>query len=43
MYGDDIASWVTTVVTLFTLYPPFGFAKVFKDIANYSGNHFDFE
>lgn len=41
LYKQDIASWLVVVRRVLTLYPPFNFCKIWTDISQYSGCHWD--
>lgn len=42
LYNDDNATWVIWFRRFLTLYPPFNFSKVYGDISQKSGYHFDY-
>ena len=37
LYIEDLPHWVKTCLVILSFYPPFNFAKIWSDIARYSG------
>ena len=43
LFSDDKSALITFLQIFLTLYPPFSYTKIFTNITNYSGYHFDME
>ena len=43
LFSDNPTSLITFLQIILTLYPPFSYTKMFTNITNYSGYHFDLE
>lgn len=41
LFVDDAGFLISFLKGFLTLYPPFSYTKIFTNIAQYSGNHFD--